>query len=195
MMAGKGDLLPVSAFPVDGTWPVATAKWEKRNIAIEIPVWDAKICIQCNQCALVCPHAAIRAKVYDPAALAGAPATFKSTPYKGLEFKGKAFTIQVAPEDCTGCNLCVNVCPAKDRTNPKHKAIDMQPQAPLREAERENYSFFLDLAGDRARGDWRGSITRARNSWSRCLSIPARARAVVKRRTSSCSRNCSATVC
>jgi pyruvate-ferredoxin/flavodoxin oxidoreductase len=145
MLAGKGDLLPVSAFPVDGTWPVATAKWEKRNIAIEIPVWDAKICIQCNQCALVCPHAAIRAKVYDPAALTGAPATFKSTPYKGLEFKGKAFTIQIAPEDCTGCNLCVNVCPAKDRTNPKHKAIDMHPQAPLREAERENYSFFLDL--------------------------------------------------
>jgi pyruvate-ferredoxin/flavodoxin oxidoreductase len=145
MLAGKGDLLPVSAFPVDGTWPVATAKWEKRNIAIEIPVWDAKICIQCNQCALVCPHAAIRAKVYDTAALAGAPGTFKSTPYKGLEFKGKAFTIQVAPEDCTGCNLCVNVCPAKDRTNPKHKAIDMHPQAPLREMERDNYSFFLDL--------------------------------------------------
>src|SRR4029079_12817620 len=101
MMAGKGDFLPVSAFPVDGTWPVATAKWEKRNIAIDIPVWDAKICIQCNQCALVCPHASIRAKVYDTAALAGAPATFKSTLYKGLEFKGRAFTIQVAPEDCT----------------------------------------------------------------------------------------------
>jgi pyruvate-ferredoxin/flavodoxin oxidoreductase len=145
MLAGKGDLLPVSAFPVDGTWPVGTAKWEKRNIAIEMPVWDRKICIQCNQCALVCPHSAIRAKVYDPAALTGAPATFKSTPYKGLEFKGWAFTIQVAPEDCTGCNLCVNVCPAKDRTNPKHKAIDMHPQAPLREMERENYSFFLNL--------------------------------------------------
>ncbi len=134
MLAGKGDLLPVSAFPVDGTWPVATAKWEKRNIALEIPVWDSKICIQCNQCALVCPHAAIRAKVYDESALAGAPPTFKSTPYKGNEHKGKHFTIQVAPEDCTGCNLCVNVCPAKDRTNPKHKAIDMHPQAPLRDA-------------------------------------------------------------
>ena len=145
IMAGKGDLLPVSAFPVDGTWPVATAKWEKRNIAIDIPLWDPKICIQCNQCALVCPHAAIRAKVYDPAALGGAPATFRSTPYKGLEFKGKSFTIQVAPEDCTGCNLCVSVCPAKDRTNPKHKAINMRPQAPLRETERSNYSFFLDL--------------------------------------------------
>ena len=145
MMAGKGDLLPVSAFPVDGTWPVATGKWEKRAIALEIPVWDTAICIQCNMCALVCPHAAIRAKVYDPAELGNAPATFMSTPYKGVDFKNKAYTIQVAPEDCTGCNLCVNVCPAKDRTNPRHKAIDMQPMAPLREAERENYSFFLNL--------------------------------------------------
>jgi pyruvate-ferredoxin/flavodoxin oxidoreductase len=145
MMAGKGDLLPVSAFPVDGTWPVATAKWEKRNIAIDIPVWDPKICIQCNQCVLVCPHATIRAKVYDSAAVDGAPATFKSTPYKGLEFKGKSFTIQVAPEDCTGCGLCVNVCPAKDRKNPRHKAIDMHPQERLRESEAVNYSFFLNL--------------------------------------------------
>jgi len=145
MLAGKGDLLPVSAFPIDGTWPVATAKWEKRNIALEIPVWDSKICIQCNQCALVCPHAAIRAKVYEDSALAGAPATFKSTAYKGTDYKGKRFTIQVAPEDCTGCNLCVNVCPAKDRTNPKHKAIDMHSQAPLRAAERVNYDFFLNL--------------------------------------------------
>jgi pyruvate-ferredoxin/flavodoxin oxidoreductase len=145
MMAGKGDLLPVSAFPVDGTWPVGTAKWEKRNLALEIPVWDPKICIQCNQCALVCPHAAIRAKVYEPESLSGPPSTFKSTPYRGNEYKGKLFTIQVAPEDCTGCNLCVNVCPAKDRTSPKHKAIDMHPQAPLRESERDNYQFFLDL--------------------------------------------------
>jgi pyruvate-ferredoxin/flavodoxin oxidoreductase len=117
----------------------------KRNLALEIPVWDSKICIQCNQCALVCPHAAIRAKVYDGAALADAPATFKSTPYKGNEYKGQVYTIQVAPEDCTGCNLCVNVCPAKDRTNPKHKAIDMHPQAPLREPERANYDYFLNL--------------------------------------------------
>jgi pyruvate-ferredoxin/flavodoxin oxidoreductase len=161
MLAGKGDLLPVSAFPVDGTWPMGTAKWEKRNIAIEIPVWDSKICIQCNQCALVCPHAAIRAKVYEPERLSDAPSTFKSTAYKGLEFKGKAFTIQVAPEDCTGCALCVHVCPAKDRTNPKHKAIDMHPQAPLRETERTNYAYFLDLAetsrGDLARVDHKSS--------------------------------------
>ena len=145
MMAGKGDLLPVSAFPVDGTWPVATARWEKRAIAQEIPTWDTSICIQCNMCALVCPHAAIRAKVYELAEAKDAPATFKSTPYKGLEFRNKSYTIQVAPEDCTGCGLCVNVCPAKDRTNPKHKAIDMHPLAPLRETERENYSFFLSL--------------------------------------------------
>ena len=145
MMAGKGDLLPVSAFPVDGTWPVGTAKWEKRNLALEIPVWDPKVCIQCNQCALVCPHAAIRAKVYEDSTLAGAPSTFKSTAYRAAEYKGKLFTIQVAPEDCTGCNLCVNVCPAKDRTNPKHKAINMEPQAPLRDAERDNYDFFLNL--------------------------------------------------
>ena len=145
LLAGKGDLLPVSAFPVDGTWPLGTSKWEKRNLALEIPVWDAGICIQCNQCALVCPHAAIRAKVYDPAALAGAPATFKSVPYRGLEFKAHHYTIQVAPEDCTGCDLCVNVCPARDRTNPRHKAIDMHAQAPLRDAERDNYAFFLDI--------------------------------------------------
>ncbi len=152
LLAGKGDLLPVSAFPVDGTWPVGTAKWEKRNLALEIPVWDQAICIQCNQCVLVCPHAAIRAKVYDDGPLADAPPTFKSVPYKGLEFKARAYTIQVAPEDCTGCNLCVNVCPAKDRTNPRHKAIDMHPQAPLRDAERDNYAFFLDLP-DTARVD------------------------------------------
>jgi pyruvate-ferredoxin/flavodoxin oxidoreductase len=161
MLAGKGDLLPVSAFPVDGTWPVGTARWEKRNLALEIPVWDTKVCIQCNQCALVCPHAAIRAKVYDPASLADPPPSFKSTAFKGPDFRGKLYTIQVAPEDCTGCNLCVNVCPAKDRTNPKHKAINMEPQAPLRDAERANYDFFLNLPetsrADVGRLDHKGS--------------------------------------
>ena len=145
LLAGKGDLLPVSAFPVDGTWPVGTSKWEKRNLAHEIPVWDPSICIQCNQCALVCPHSAIRAKVYGAEALTAAPATFKSVPYKGLDFKDRRYTIQVAPEDCTGCNLCVQVCPAKDRTNPRHKAIDMSAQAPLVHEERQNYQFFLDI--------------------------------------------------
>ncbi len=145
MLAGKGDLLPVSAFPVDGVWPMGTAQWEKRNLALEIPVWDAKVCIQCNQCALVCPHAAIRAKIYPPSALRGAPPTFKADDFKSTDKKELKYTIQVAPEDCTGCTLCVQVCPAKDKTNPRHKAIDMAPQRPLREAERENYAFFLDL--------------------------------------------------
>ena len=145
MMAGKGDLLPVSAFPVDGTFPLGTTRWEKRNIASEIPVWDEKLCIQCNKCAMVCPHATIRAKVYEPASLGGAPPTFKSTDYRGNEFKGSKYTIQVAAEDCTGCSLCVMVCPAKDKSNPRHKAIDMHPQLPLREAERANYDFFLAL--------------------------------------------------
>ena len=161
MLAGKGDLLPVSAFTLDGTWPVGTAKWEKRNLALEIPVWDSKVCIQCNQCALVCPHAAIRAKVYDGAELANQPETFKSTGYRGNEYKGKMFTIQVAPEDCTGCNLCVNVCPAKDRTNPKHKAINMEPHSPLLDSERANYDFFLNLPelarADVVRLDHKGS--------------------------------------
>lgn len=145
MLANRGDALPVSAFPVDGTWPIGTAKWEKRNLALEIPVWDPAICIQCNQCALVCPHAAIRAKVYDSAALAGAPAEFVSTPYRAPDLRGQVYTIQVAPEDCTGCNLCAVVCPAKDKSNPRHKALDMQPQRPRRERERANYAFFLAI--------------------------------------------------
>ncbi|TAK16398.1 MAG: pyruvate:ferredoxin (flavodoxin) oxidoreductase [Acidobacteria bacterium] len=147
MLANHGDLLPVSAFPPDGTWPSGTAKWEKRNIAAEIPVWDAALCIQCNKCALVCPHAAIRAKVYPPSALADAPATFKSVDFKsvGDDFRGEKYTIQVAPEDCTGCTLCVEVCPAKDKANPSHRALELVAQRPLREAERENFAFFLNL--------------------------------------------------
>jgi pyruvate-ferredoxin/flavodoxin oxidoreductase len=145
MASGKGDLLPVSVFPTDGTWPMGTARWEKRNLAQEIPVWDAALCIQCNKCALVCPHAAIRAKVYATSELAGAPEGFRSTVWKGLELKGNQYTLQVAPEDCTGCCLCVEVCPVKDKSNPRHKAIDMQPLPPLREVERERYAFFLGL--------------------------------------------------
>ncbi|MBL8985048.1 MAG: pyruvate:ferredoxin (flavodoxin) oxidoreductase [Gemmatimonadetes bacterium] len=145
ILAGKGDSLPVSAFPPDGTWPTATARWEKRNLAAEIPVWDPAICIQCNWCSLVCPHGAIRTKVYPPEALAGAPSTFQSTGWKGPDFAGAAYTVQVAPEDCTGCSLCTTVCPAKDRGNPRHKAIDLTPQRPIREREREHYRYFLDL--------------------------------------------------
>ena len=145
LMSGKGDQLPVSAFPPDGTWPLSTARWEKRNLAPEIPVWDESICIQCNKCTLICPHAAIRAKVYPPTALSSAPATFKSMNWKGKELEGEKYTLQVAPEDCTGCTLCVVVCPAKDKGNPRHKAIDMMPQPPLREAERDNWDFFVAL--------------------------------------------------
>jgi pyruvate-ferredoxin/flavodoxin oxidoreductase len=145
MLAGKGDLLPVSAFPVDGTWPVGTARWEKRTIATDVPLWDPAICIQCNKCALVCPHAAIRAKVYESEALQKAPSSFQSTSYKGTDFKDWKYTIQVAPQDCTGCNLCVMACPAKDKSNPRHKAINMTPLMPVLGAEKENYAFFLGL--------------------------------------------------
>jgi pyruvate-ferredoxin/flavodoxin oxidoreductase len=145
ILAGKGDLLPVSAFPIDGTWPTGTTQWEKRNIALEIPVWDPAICIQCNKCTLGCPHAAIRAKVYDAEQLKGAPGGFKSTLFKAEPFKGKQYTLQVAAEDCTGCKLCVEICPVKDKSNPKHKALDMALQRPLRDAERERYAFFLDI--------------------------------------------------
>jgi pyruvate-ferredoxin/flavodoxin oxidoreductase len=145
MLKGKGDMLPVSAFPVDGTWPTATACWEKRNLATEIPVWDPAVCIQCNKCVLICPHSAIRAKFYTPDALEGAPETFKSTPFKSRENPGTHYTLQVAPEDCTGCSLCVAVCPAKNKADPRSKAINMQPQPPLRMAERENYKFFLGI--------------------------------------------------
>ncbi|HLE77146.1 MAG TPA: pyruvate:ferredoxin (flavodoxin) oxidoreductase [bacterium] len=145
MLAGQGDLLPVSAFPPDGTWPAATSQWEKRNIADQIPLWDPVLCIQCNKCTLICPHAAIRAKVVEPAMLGDAPPTLKAVPYRGPEFKGMQYLLQVAPEDCTGCSLCVEVCPVTDKKDSAHKAIDMVPQAPLREQERENFAFFMTL--------------------------------------------------
>ncbi len=143
--AGEGDDLPVSAFPMDGTFPTATAQYEKRNLALDIPVWDEKICIQCLKCVAVCPHATIRAKVYESAALKGVPATFKSVDSRIPDFKGMKFILQVAAEDCTGCALCVDVCPAKNKTEAKLKAINMRPQAPLRDAERANWNFFLEL--------------------------------------------------
>ncbi|MCK4305040.1 MAG: pyruvate:ferredoxin (flavodoxin) oxidoreductase, partial [Candidatus Eisenbacteria sp.] len=145
IMQNKGNKLPVSAFSDDGTWPVGTTKWEKRNIAQEIPVWDPDLCIQCAKCSLTCPHAAIRVKAYDPALLEQAPPTFKSVDYKAKDFKGMKFTVQVAPEDCTGCGLCVVTCPGKDKANPENRALVMKPQMPLRKPERENYDFFLAL--------------------------------------------------
>ena len=145
IIAGRGNQLPVSAMPDDGTYPSATAQWERRNIAVDIPVLDEALCIQCGKCVLVCPHAAIRAKVVDTAALAGAPPTMKSMAARWREFKDRRYVLQVAPEDCTGCELCVVVCPAKSKSDPTHKALNMQPQLPLRAAERANWSFFLSL--------------------------------------------------
>ncbi|MEK7249192.1 MAG: 2-oxoacid:acceptor oxidoreductase family protein, partial [Bacteroidota bacterium] len=146
IIAGFGDSLPVSAFPKDGTFPTGTAQWEKRNIALEIPIWDETgTCIQCNKCAIVCPHAAIRIKVYEPQLLADGPSTFKSMDYKGTEYKGMKYTVQVAPEDCTGCGICVDICPAKNKKETRLKAINMTEQPPIRERERANYDFFLSL--------------------------------------------------
>ncbi|WP_432799670.1 pyruvate:ferredoxin (flavodoxin) oxidoreductase [Poriferisphaera sp. WC338] len=145
IMAGRGDLLPVSAFPVNGTWPMDTCQWEKRGIATEIPVWDDDICIQCNKCALVCPHAAIRAKAVDESTLTDSPDTFKSMDYKAKDLKGLKYTLQVAPDDCTGCNLCVMVCPSKSKTEPGKKALNMDVRLPLLEEERKNWDFFMNL--------------------------------------------------
>jgi pyruvate-ferredoxin/flavodoxin oxidoreductase len=145
IIAGEGDSLPVSSMPNDGTYPTGTARWEKRNIAQEIPVWDERLCIQCGKCVLVCPHAVIRAKVYEPWLLEKAPPAWKSAAARWKEYGQMKYTLQVAPEDCTGCSLCVEVCPAKSKTEVRHKAINMAPQAPLRETEAVNWSFFLSI--------------------------------------------------
>ncbi|MDD2309764.1 MAG: pyruvate:ferredoxin (flavodoxin) oxidoreductase [Desulfuromonadaceae bacterium] len=145
IVAGLGDNLPVSKMPADGTFPTATSQYEKRNIAVDIPVWDEKLCIQCGICSFVCPHAAVRLKAYDAELLKKAPKTFKSADCKITEMAGKKLTVQVAPEDCTGCGACAYNCPAKDKQNPAHKALDMHFQPPLRAAEAENFDFFLSL--------------------------------------------------
>ena len=145
LAAGLGDDLPVSAFSCDGTFPTATAQYEKRNLAMDIPVWDESVCIQCMKCVAICPHATIRAKVYEPKDLVGAPPTFKATDARAPEWKGMKWSLQVAAEDCTGCTICVEVCPARNKTEAKLKAINMRPQAPLRDQERANWDFFLKL--------------------------------------------------
>ena len=147
IIAGSGDRLPVSKLPCDGTFPTGTARWEKRNVALEIPVWDVAVCIQCGKCTMVCPHGVIRAKAYESSVLADAPATFKNADARDRDWKELSlkFTIQVAPEDCTGCALCVDVCPAKNKSEPRLKAINMASQPPLREQEAKNWEFFLGI--------------------------------------------------
>ena len=146
IIAGNGDSLPVSAMPIDGTFPTATTQWEKRNISTQIPVWNPDICIQCNKCALVCPHGVIRMKVYDDDLLKNAPGTFKNAKIRGKGWEeNETFTLQVAPEDCTGCALCVEACPVKDKSNVSLKAINMTDQLPLRESERKNWDYFLSI--------------------------------------------------
>jgi pyruvate-ferredoxin/flavodoxin oxidoreductase len=148
IIAGKGETIPVSKLPVDGTWPVGTTKWEKRSIAEEIPVWDTETCIQCGECSMVCPHAVIRMKVYDSASLAAAPSAFKTADARGTEFKGMKFTLQVSALDCTGCGVCVSVCPSFKKVNGEKtdkKAINMSPQLPIRDQEAKNWEFFLGL--------------------------------------------------
>ena len=144
-LARQGDRLPVSALPVDGTFPCGTARWEKRNIAAAIPVWDPDVCVQCGKCVMVCPHAVIRAKVVEPQELQAAPPGFLSAPARDQLWADQSFTLQVAAEDCTGCSLCVEICPARHRGEPRRKAINMEPQRPLRDQQRRNWDFFLDL--------------------------------------------------
>lgn len=145
IIAGDGDNIPVSALPADGTYPSGTTQWEKRNIALEIPVWNPDICIQCGKCVFVCPHAVIREKVYDPSYLENAPDGWQAVDARWKEFPGKKYTLAVAPEDCTGCSLCVQACPVKDKTDPTKKAINMAPQPPIRAEEKKKWEFFLTI--------------------------------------------------
>ena len=145
IIAENGENLPVSKMPVDGTFPTGTTKWEKRNIALEIPCWEPDVCIQCGKCAMVCPHAVIRSKIVEPDALKGAPEGFKSATAKWKNFDGKRFVLQIAPEDCTGCTLCVQTCPAKNKQEVKLRAINMVEQAPIRDRERACWDYFLSL--------------------------------------------------
>ena len=145
ILAGRGDEIPVSAMPVDGTFPTGTSRLEKRNLAQEVPVWDEDLCIQCGKCVMVCPHAVIRSKVYHHTLLELAPPSFKSREARLPEWKGLNYTLQVAVEDCTGCGICVDVCPVRNKSEARLKAINMRPQPELRESERKNWDFFLSI--------------------------------------------------
>ncbi len=160
ILAGKGDELPVSALPADGTFPTATSRFEKRGLATEIPVWDPDLCIDCAKCALVCPHAALRMKVFWPEQLSGAPPGFRFKPWRGKELPNRLLAIQVAPDDCTGCSLCVDACPVTSKTDPRHKSINMAAREPILEREREAFDFFLrlpDIERRLVRRDLKGS--------------------------------------
>ena len=187
MMAGEGDRLPVSALPVDGTYPTGTAKWEKRNLAQEIPVWEQDICIQCGKCVMVCPHAVIRAKVCEPRAACGQRRqAFKSAAARWKDREHLRYMLQVAPEDCTGCGLCVEVCPAKSKSEAKKKAVNMAPQAPIREQETPQLGILPEPSGIRPRSARRCTTSRTFNCCSRCSNFRAPARAAARPRTSSC---------
>ena len=185
MLDGKGDLLPVSALPVDGTFPTATSQWEKHSIAHEIPIWDAALCTQCAMCPLMCPHAAIRMNVYSPDQLKDAPAGFKSVPWRSKEgdgLAGWAYTLQVAPDDCTGCGICVDICPTRSKEMVKHKAINMEPKLDHLEAERAQLRILPQPARDAPAVGHDRSAARARNCARRCSSTPAPVPAAAKRR-------------
>ncbi|RLT88041.1 MULTISPECIES: pyruvate:ferredoxin (flavodoxin) oxidoreductase [unclassified Ketobacter] len=146
IIAGRGDRIPVSLLPADGTYPTGTAKIEKRNIGLEIPVWDEQLCTHCGKCAFVCPHGVIRSKAFPAAAAKDAPATFKQVQIKGKDYpQGTHISYQVAPEDCTGCSLCVDICPIRDKSNASHKALNMAAIGPLKEQEKLNWDYFLGL--------------------------------------------------
>jgi pyruvate-ferredoxin/flavodoxin oxidoreductase len=189
IIAGRGDELPVSALPCDGTFPTGTARWEKRNLAAEIPVWDPDVCVQCGKCVFVCPHAVIRSKVYEASALSRAPATFKTHAARLPEWKGLQYTLQVAPEDCTGCGICVDVCPARNKSEARLKAINMRPQPPLREAESVNWQFFLSLP-DLERRRVAASTVRGMQTLEPLFDSPARAPVAARRPISSSSPSC-----
>ena len=184
LIAGRGDELPVSALPADGTFPTGTARYEKRSIAQEIPIWDPSICIDCAKCALVCPHAAIRMKVFSPGALADAPAGFLSKEWKARDLPGMLMTIQVAPEDCTGCGICVETCPAHSKEEVKHKSINLEPKDEHLEVERERYEFSSGSRRSSVRS-WRRRRSRGLRCSSPSSSTREHARAAARPRTSS----------
>ena len=191
-MAGDGDLLPVSALPADGTFPTGTSRYEKRAIAKEIPIWDPDICIDCGKCAIVCPHATIRMKVFTPETVADAPAEFLDKEFRSKDLAGHRLTIQVAPDDCTGCGVCVDVCPAKSKTEVRHKAINMEPALAHRDLERRRWEYFQTIP-PLDRDLLPTTPSRGPRCSSRCSSSPGRAPAAARPRTSSSSRSCSVT--